>query len=90
MRQLSEAEEKGADEGDSNSEASKLIEALEREFHSEAEAMGDGTDGAGFRLESLYSAYGAHLRGTAHRRLYVSRRPSSMISAVHTAKAGIR
>jgi hypothetical protein len=55
MRQLSEAEEKGADEGDSNSEASKLIEALEREFHSEAEALGDGTDGAGFRLESLYS-----------------------------------
>jgi hypothetical protein len=55
MRQLSEAEEKGADEGDSNSEASQLIEALEREFHSEAEALGDGTDGAGFRLESLYS-----------------------------------
>ena len=55
MRQLSEAEEKGADEAGSNSEASKLIEALEREFHSEAEALGDGTDGAGFRLESLYS-----------------------------------
>jgi hypothetical protein len=55
MRQLNEAEEKGADEGSSNSEASKLIEALEREFHSEAEALGDGTDGAGFRLESLYS-----------------------------------
>jgi hypothetical protein len=55
MRQLSEAEEKGVDEGDSNAEASKLIEALEREFHPEAEALGDGTDGAGFRLESLYT-----------------------------------
>jgi hypothetical protein len=55
LRQLNEAEEKGADEGGSNSEASKLIEALEREFHLEAEALGDGTDGAGFRLESLYS-----------------------------------
>jgi len=54
MRQLSEAEEKGVDAGE-NTEASKLIEALEREFHPEAEALGDGTDGAGFRLESLYS-----------------------------------
>jgi membrane-associated phospholipid phosphatase len=54
MRQLSEAEEKRADAGE-NTEASKLVEALEREFHSEAEALGDGTDGAGFHLESLYS-----------------------------------
>jgi Capsule assembly protein Wzi/PAP2 superfamily len=54
MRQLSEAEEKGADAGE-NTEAGKLVEALEREFHSEADALGDGTDGAGFRLESLYS-----------------------------------
>jgi membrane-associated phospholipid phosphatase len=54
MRQVSEAEEKlgGAGEG---SEAGKLVEALEREFRSETEALGDGTDGAAFRLESLYS-----------------------------------
>jgi hypothetical protein len=54
MRQLQEAEGKGADIED-NSEAAKLIDVLEREFRSEAEALGDGTDGAGFRLESLYS-----------------------------------
>jgi membrane-associated phospholipid phosphatase len=53
LRQLREAEEKGLDSDDS--EAGKLIESLEREFQSESEAIGDGTDGAGFRLESLYS-----------------------------------
>jgi membrane-associated phospholipid phosphatase len=55
MRQLSEAEEKRVDEGYSNAEANKLVDVLEREFQSEAEALGDGTDGAGFRLESVYS-----------------------------------
>jgi membrane-associated phospholipid phosphatase len=54
LRQLQEAETKGID-GDENSEAGRLIDTLEREFHPEAEATGDGTDGAGFRLESLYS-----------------------------------
>jgi membrane-associated phospholipid phosphatase len=54
LRQLQEAETKGAD-ADGNSEAGRLIDSLEREFRSEAEATGDGTDGAGLRLESLYS-----------------------------------
>jgi membrane-associated phospholipid phosphatase len=53
LRQLEEAEAKGVDSEDS--EAGRLIDTLEREFRSEAEATGDGTDGAGFRLESLYS-----------------------------------
>jgi membrane-associated phospholipid phosphatase len=53
LRQLQEAEAKGVDSEDS--EAARLIDTLEREFRSEAEATGDGTDGAGFRLESLYS-----------------------------------
>jgi hypothetical protein len=54
MRQLIEAEEKGVDAGE-NTEASKLIEALERELRPETEALGDGSDGASFRLESVYS-----------------------------------
>ena len=54
MRQLIEAEEKGVDLGE-NTEAGKLVEALEREFRPETEALGDGSDGAGFRLESVYS-----------------------------------
>jgi hypothetical protein len=53
MRQLIEAEEK-VDAGE-NSEAGKLIAVLEHEFRPETEALGDGTDGAAFRLESLYS-----------------------------------
>jgi hypothetical protein len=54
LRQLQEAEGKGID-GDENSEAGRLIDTLEREFHPEAEEVGDGADGAGIRLESLYS-----------------------------------
>jgi membrane-associated phospholipid phosphatase len=54
LRQLQEAETKGID-GDEKSEAGRLIDTLEREFHPEAEETGDGTDGAGIRLESLYS-----------------------------------
>jgi hypothetical protein len=54
MRQLSEVEEKGVDAGE-NTEASKLVEALEREFRPESEALGDGSDGASFRVESVYS-----------------------------------
>jgi membrane-associated phospholipid phosphatase len=54
LRQLQEAESKGVD-ADEASEASRLIDTLEREFRSEADANGDGRDGAGFRLESLYS-----------------------------------
>ncbi len=53
LRQLQEAEAKGTDS--ENSEAGRLIDTLEREFRSEAEATGDGADGAGFHLESLYS-----------------------------------
>jgi hypothetical protein len=54
MRQVAEASEKLGDTGD-NSEASKLVDALEREFRAETEALGDGTDPAAFRLESLYT-----------------------------------
>jgi membrane-associated phospholipid phosphatase len=54
LRQLQEAESKGVD-ADEASEASRLIDTLEREFRTEADAHGDGADGAGFRLESLYS-----------------------------------
>jgi membrane-associated phospholipid phosphatase len=57
MRQLSETEENLGDIGGDN-EASRLVEALEHEFHPEAEARGDGTDGAAFRLESVYSRTG--------------------------------
>src|SRR6202035_2119120 len=54
MRQVSEAGEKVGDAGD-DTEAGRLVEVLEREFRAEGEALGDGTDGAAFRLESLYS-----------------------------------
>jgi membrane-associated phospholipid phosphatase len=54
MRQLSEAQDNLGDM-DEGSEASELINALEREFHPESEAKGDGTDPAAFRLESVYS-----------------------------------
>jgi len=54
LRQLHEAEAKGVDAGE-DSEAGRLIDTLEREFQSESEETGDGTDGAGIRLESLYS-----------------------------------
>jgi membrane-associated phospholipid phosphatase len=54
MRQVSEAGEKlGGPGGDT--EAGKLVEALEREFRPETEALGDGSDGGAFRLESLYT-----------------------------------
>ena len=54
MRQVSEAGEKLGDAGE-DTEAGKLLEALESEFRSETEAVGDGNDGAGFRLESIYT-----------------------------------
>jgi membrane-associated phospholipid phosphatase len=54
MRQVSEAGEKLGDAG-GDTEAGKLVEALEREFSPETEATGDGSDGAAFRLESVYS-----------------------------------
>jgi membrane-associated phospholipid phosphatase len=55
MRQLSEAEDKLGGGGSDSTEVTQLVEALEREFRPEAEATGDGSDGAAFRLESLYS-----------------------------------
>jgi len=55
MRQLVEAEDNLGDPEGSDSEASKLVEALKREFRPESEAIGDGSDGAGFRVESVYS-----------------------------------
>ncbi len=53
MRQLNEAEEKLT--GLENNEAEKLVDMLQREFHPESEAKGDGDDGGAFRLESIYS-----------------------------------
>jgi hypothetical protein len=55
MRQLSEADEKLADRGEENSEAQKLVDALQREFRPETEATGGGATGGTFRLESVYS-----------------------------------
>jgi membrane-associated phospholipid phosphatase len=55
MRQVVEAEDKFGNADDENLEASKLLEALQREFRPETEATGDGTDGGSFRLESAYS-----------------------------------
>jgi len=55
MRQVVEAEGNLESVGTANGEASQLIEGLQREFRAETEAKGDGTDGAAFRLESLYS-----------------------------------
>jgi membrane-associated phospholipid phosphatase len=55
MRQVAEASEKLGDPGGGDAEAGKLVEALEREFRVETDATGDGTDPAGFRLESLYT-----------------------------------
>jgi len=55
MRQLAEAEDKLGGTGRDDTEAGPLVEALEREFHPEAQATGDGSDGGAFRLESLYS-----------------------------------
>jgi membrane-associated phospholipid phosphatase len=54
MRQVIEAEDKLESDAHSN-EAKKLVDALAREFRPEKEAFGDGSDGAAFRLESLYS-----------------------------------
>jgi membrane-associated phospholipid phosphatase len=54
MRQLSEAEDKLGDSG-SDTEAGKIVEVLYRALRPEAEAVGDGTDRAAFRLESLYT-----------------------------------
>ena len=55
MRQVIEAEDKLAGSDFDESEGGKLVEALKREFRPEADAKGDGTDGAAFRLETLYS-----------------------------------
>jgi len=55
MRQVSEAAENLGNVGGVDSEGSGLVDALEREFHPEAEATGDGSEGEAFRLESLYS-----------------------------------
>src|SRR6202158_1822014 len=53
MRQLSEAE--GKLTAEENNEARKLVDALQREFHPESEALGDGDDRGTLRLESVYS-----------------------------------
>jgi membrane-associated phospholipid phosphatase len=63
MRQLSEADEKLVDRGEENSEAQKLVDALQREFRPETEATGGGATGGTFRLESVYSRT-EHISGT--------------------------
>jgi membrane-associated phospholipid phosphatase len=55
MRQVIEAEDRLENPDAEDRESAKLISALAREFRVETEALGDGHDGAGFRLESLYS-----------------------------------
>jgi membrane-associated phospholipid phosphatase len=55
MRQLAEAEDKLGGAGGDDTQAAQLVEALEHEFHPEAEAKGDGSDGEAVHLESLYS-----------------------------------
>src|SRR6267154_564234 len=53
-RLLNEAGDQLPDVGAGNGEASKLVEALQREFRSETESLAGDVPGA-FRLESLYS-----------------------------------
>jgi membrane-associated phospholipid phosphatase len=53
-RMLNDAEEKFPDTGGVNSEAKKLISALEKEFSSETEGK-VGSEGGTFRVESVYS-----------------------------------
>jgi membrane-associated phospholipid phosphatase len=53
-RMLNDAEEKLTDTGEVNSEAQKLISALEKEFSSETEGK-VGSEGGAFRVESVYS-----------------------------------
>jgi len=53
-RLVNEAGEQLPDVGAGNGEASKLVEALQREFRSETESLAGDVPGA-FRLESLYS-----------------------------------
>ena len=55
MRQLSEADEKFADNGGENSETQKLVNALQFEFRTEIEATNGGATGETFRLESVYT-----------------------------------
>src|SRR6267143_712853 len=53
MRQLGEAEENLT--GEENNEAHNLVDALQREFRPESEAIGDGNNHGTLRLESVYS-----------------------------------
>jgi membrane-associated phospholipid phosphatase len=53
-RLLSEADEKLGDGASDKTEAAKLVQSLQREFHSEFETTG-GADNASFRVESIYS-----------------------------------
>ena len=68
IRQVSEAEEKLGGPG-GVTEAGKLLEALQREFRPEAEAVGDGSDGAAFRLESVYTRT-EHISGAYDQRFF--------------------
>lgn len=54
VRQVNEAEEKLGSAGEDNTEATKLIDSLQREFRSENKAIGEQKGGT-FRLESLYT-----------------------------------
>ena len=55
MRQVIEAEDKLGNPDAGNDEVSRLVNELAREFRLEAEAVGDGSDGAAVRVESIYS-----------------------------------
>jgi len=53
-RLLAEADEKLGEGASDQTEAAKLVQSLQREFHSEFETTG-GPDNASFRVESIYS-----------------------------------
>jgi membrane-associated phospholipid phosphatase len=64
MRQVIEAQDNLSGSDSDTSEGGQLVRMLEREFHPEMEATGDGTEGAAFRLESVYSRT-EHISGSA-------------------------
>jgi membrane-associated phospholipid phosphatase len=55
-RLLNEADEKLGEEANDKTEAAKLVQSLEREFHSEFETT-DGSDNISFRVESIYTRF---------------------------------
>ena len=86
MRQVSEADEKLGDSGD-NVEADKLVQALSQSSSPGGGSFGDGSDGAAFRLESLYSRTG-YISGAPLTNGYTFGQTQSMILVGLMDKAG--